>query len=59
MRIVPDGIGAYVILDVNGNVMGWVIKGKDRWRACTAKGRLSHHHSRAGAIDAICCSPSQ
>jgi hypothetical protein len=58
MRILPDGHNAYVILDVNGNVMGWVVKGKDRWRACTARGHLTHHHSRAGAIDAICCSQS-
>lgn len=59
MKILPDGLNAYVILDVNGNVMGWVIKGKDRWRACTARGHLTHHMSRAGAIDAICCLPSR
>jgi hypothetical protein len=53
MRVLPDGHNAYVVVDVNGNVVGWVIKGRDVWRACTAKGKLSHHYTRAAALDAV------
>ena len=53
MRVLPDGEG-YVVLDVNGCVMGWISRGRDRrWRSCSVRGHLTHHYSRAGAISAI------
>jgi len=55
MRIIPDGIDTYVILDLNGNALGWISRSHwhGKWRALTAKGRLSHHYTRAAALDAI------
>lgn len=55
MRILPDGIDTYVILDLNGNALGWISRSHwhGKWRALTIKGRLSHHYTRAAALDAI------
>lgn len=55
MTILPDGIDTYVVLDDNGNALGWISRSRwhGKWRAVTIKGRLSHHYTRAGALDAI------
>jgi len=55
MTILPDGLDTYVILDDNGNALGWISRSRWRgkWRAVTVKGHLTFHYSRAGAIDAI------
>jgi hypothetical protein len=55
MRVLPDGIDTYVILDLNGNALGWISRSRwhGKWRALTARGRLSHHYTRAAALDAI------
>jgi len=55
VTVKPDGLDCYVVLDINGNVLGWVARSRwhGKWRAVTAKGSLSHHYTRAAALDAI------
>lgn len=51
----PDGLDCYVVLDANGNALGWVARSHwhGKWRAVTARGHLSHHYTRAAALEAV------
>lgn len=54
LRIIEDGIDTYVVIK-DDYVMGWISRSrwKNKWRALTPRGKLSHHYTQGAAVEQI------
>ena len=53
-RVIEDGIDTYVVIH-DDYVMGWISRSrwKNKWRALTPKGALTHHYTQGAAIEQL------